>query len=104
METLTIYLVLLGAAFAGAFLIARAKPAWTSRRVAVLGSLPLPLIGVLLCIWIFADAAMTPASQCGTDACAMAMGFAMLLARDCLFAYGLAVPIVWMLLRGRSRR
>ncbi|WP_159759606.1 hypothetical protein [Sphingomonas sp. 8AM] len=49
---------------------------WSRRRLILTASMPLPSLGALVCVAVFARAVLTPAERCGVDACGMAMMFA----------------------------
>jgi hypothetical protein len=75
-----------------ASLITRRRPDWTVRKTALISSAPLPFVGLGLCVWLFADAAMSSREECGVDACGMAM---------LITAYAIVFMIVTALLRKR---
>ena len=65
----------LAAVLAGVLLI-RFGRGWSRRRLILTASVPLPLLGALLCVGLLASPMLTSPERCGVDACGMAMAFA----------------------------
>ncbi|MEH3121039.1 MAG: hypothetical protein PGN16_03520 [Sphingomonas phyllosphaerae] len=64
------------AAVLAGVLLMRLGRGWSRRRVILTASVPLPLLGALLCVGVFASAMLASPERCGVDACGMAMAFA----------------------------
>lgn len=67
---------MVAAVLAGVLLVLRGR-GWSRRRLILTASVPLPLLGALLCVALFVSAMLASAERCGVDACGMAMAFAM---------------------------
>ncbi|WP_028966009.1 hypothetical protein [Sphingomonas phyllosphaerae] len=64
------------AAVLAGVLLVRLGRGWSRRRVILTASMPLPLLGALLCVGVFVSALLASPERCGVDACGMAMMFA----------------------------
>lgn len=51
----------------------RLLPDWSTLRLNLLSSAPLPALVLAESIWLYVDAGDTPRERCGVDACGMAM-------------------------------
>jgi hypothetical protein len=89
-------------AFAAHFLAAR-KRDWRSRKIALISALPLPLIILALCLFVFLQAAFASKASCGVDACGMAMAFSMIIAFWAAMSYLLGVGAAVIVLRVERR-
>ncbi|NWK95467.1 hypothetical protein DM806_07250 [Sphingobium lactosutens] len=76
------------------------RPRWSSRRIALLSALPLPLLACLLAAFVFLRAAMASKQDCGVDACGMAMAGSMMLGLTALILYLVAFAIVYLIVQG----
>ncbi len=77
---LLLFVAVLGASFAAAWLCARRwllTPIW---KLSLFAALPAPILAWLFCLIIFVNAARTPQQDCGVDACGMTMAGAMVVA------------------------
>lgn len=66
---------IVAAVLSAVLLIVRGR-LWSRRRLILTASMPLPLLGALLCVGLFVSAMLSPPGRCGVDACGMAMMFA----------------------------
>ncbi|WP_341209077.1 hypothetical protein [uncultured Sphingomonas sp.] len=66
---------IVAAVLAGVLLVRRGR-GWSRRRVILTASVPLPLLGALLCVGLFVNAMLSSPERCGVDACGMVMAFA----------------------------
>ena len=72
-----------------ALVLARTLPAWSRRRIVIISPLPLPLVILGVCAFVFGNAAFAPKEECGVDACGMAMAGAMFGAVAAMVLYGI---------------
>lgn len=76
---------------------------WPIQRTIFTAASPIPCITILLCVYVFMDAALASKESCGVDACGMAMAAAVILASAAMLLYILGVAValvtVWFTLR-----
>ncbi len=75
------------------------RPKWSSRTVIVLAAAPLPTVVLLLCLYVFLNAAFATKEECGVDACGMAMGFSMIISVAAVAAFGIGALSAWLIHR-----
>jgi hypothetical protein len=92
-----------GSAIVLSVAVRRWKPAWGAVGASLIGAAMLPALAALLCIVVFANAALAPADRCGVDACGMTMMAAMfgLLYAGLGFLVSLACALIvqWLIAR-----
>jgi protein-S-isoprenylcysteine O-methyltransferase Ste14 len=55
----------------------RRWPRWSDQKLTLIAALPVPIIFIGLCLFVFVRAALAPKESCGVDTCSMAMNFAL---------------------------
>ena len=94
-----------GISLLSAAMLRRRYPAWARRRILIFAASPIPLILSALMSFVMVRVMMTPASECGVDACGMAMAAAIfgIFAAFIMFLMGMAMAYIGLRLSGRNR-
>lgn len=87
------------------FCLGRWRPDLGRRRILWFTALPFPALISMPALFLIVSTLFTPSSECGTDACGMAIGFGLMgLAAAALFlGIGLAMGWAGLALAGRGR-
>jgi hypothetical protein len=60
------------------FCLGRWRPHWERRRIILFASLPFPALIAIPSLFLIVTTLLTPSSECGTDACGVAIGFGLM--------------------------
>lgn len=91
-------LVAIGLALA----LRRWRPVWAPWRRAAAAGAVVPALVLAGCGWIAVDVALTPAAQCGVDACAMAIAGVVFIASAAVAVWAVGTVAAGLTVRGHG--
>lgn len=105
MDSLLLYLSVCVATAMLLLLVLRWRyPHWSGRRMSAVAALPVPVATMLVCLYVAAKTMLTPRTQCGVDACGMALGFSMVVAIIAVLGFLVTLAICLAVTHLRRKR
>jgi hypothetical protein len=77
------------------FCLGRWRLDWDRRRIIWFASLPFPALLVIPSLFLIVSTLLTPSSECGTDACGMAIGFGPMGLAAAALLTGVGIAMAW---------
>ena len=77
------------------FCLGRWRPHWERHRMIWFASLPFPALIAIPSLFVIVSTLLTPSSECGTDACGMAIGFGLMGLAGAALLTGVGIAMAW---------
>lgn len=85
----------IGLAMLLGFCLGRRRPHWERRRIILFASLPFPALIAIPSLFLIVTTLLTPSSECGTDACGVAIGFGLMGPAAAALLTGVGIAMAW---------